>query len=304
MKRLILSVLSVALVAGCDYLRDPVLVDFPGETVVVHSLLHAGSDTVKVLLQQSTPARGDSAAALLPLSGAEVRIVGGGSEVLLVEGPEGFSACVNRDRGSLTPNPAERGCYAAVLPGGVRSGKRYVLTVNLANGPQVTGETTVPAAPEVLAPVANARITVRNFARSPRPSLANILVRAILPPETGALGARLVNIRGHFQEYSTAAMCEVDHGAPVSSTDSLHLRIFTPLRCRKGTDGQPIRAQPDSAMAQLRVVAYDSAYARFADVKFNETVRHTRASAGVQGAFGVFGSAATATREIVLIPEP
>lgn len=300
MKPLTLFVLIIT--AGCDFLRDPVRVELPRETIVVHSVLQAGSDTVKVLLQQSTPARGDSAAALLPLSGAAVRIAGGKSEALLTEAPAGFSSCFVRNRGSQVTDPARRGCYAAVLPGGVRSSQRYMLTVNLLDGRQATGETTVPAAPEVLAPVAGARISVRDF-RSSRGSLADIVVRATLPPGTGALDARLANLRGHFRERSTLARCEVDHTARVSFTDSLHLWIATPIRCRDGTDGQPIRAQPDSAVAQLRVVAFDSAYAQFAKVTFTETVRHTRASAGVRGAFGVFGSAATATRAVVLVPE-
>jgi hypothetical protein len=80
--------------------------------------------------------------------------------------------------------------------------------------------------------------------------------------------------------------------------DSIDHRILAAY-CARGSE----MVSWDSVVVRLVVTAYDTAYARYVgEVISNESVRRSRASAGVQGALGVFAGAASAERRLVLVP--
>jgi hypothetical protein len=62
---------------------------------------------------------------------------------------------------------------------------------------------------------------------------------------------------------------------------------------------QPQAVAWDSVATEVVVTAYDSAYAAFA--LHGESFSRGSTSAGLQGAYGVFGSAATNRREIMIV---
>jgi hypothetical protein len=89
----------------------------------------------------------------------------------------------------------------------------------------------------------------------------------------------------------------------VIARDSLIVALFE-VTCRQG--GTFVAR--DSISARLGVTAFDTAYARYAkevlDSRSREAIRAPRASAGIQGVLGLFGGAAAATRDVMLISLP
>jgi hypothetical protein len=60
--------------------------------------------------------------------------------------------------------------------------------------------------------------------------------------------------------------------------------------------------QPDSVEVVLAVTVYDSAYFKYVRGS-DDGIPLERASSGLEGAFGLFGSAATTGRRIVLFKQ-
>ncbi len=89
----------------------------------------------------------------------------------------------------------------------------------------------------------------------------------------------------------------------VIAFDSLIVALFE-VDCRQGSTS----VAWDSISARLAVTAFDTAYARYAkevlDSRSREAIRAPRASAGIQGVLGLFGGAAAATRDVMLISLP
>jgi len=297
--------------AGCEFLREPTFIDPPEDLLQVHSVLHAGADTVKVLVSRSGVSGGQSV--VTPVSGARVRIAGGGTEVTLREAPGGFSGCVNRVDPNL-PSAAELvmapGCYAAVVPGGIRSGERYLLSVELTDGGRVTGETVVPRPAEILRPAENARLTVQRFG-GPGGGTDSVLVRWRTPLD--AVGSFPQMQAGTVYRSGTAvpgATCQVHFFGPdvygpggiraVAPEDSLRGQVqFGGCQVRSGNTAAEVR--PDSIDALFVVQARDSAYARYARPDRDAGVRRGSRSHGLRGAYGLFGSVATGTRRVRLL---
>lgn len=313
MKREILLGLAL-LASGCDFLRDPTQIDVRGSETIVHSVLRAGSDTVAVLLQRAEPATGGNGPRIVPVSGAAVRIAGGGASVLLAEAPSGFPSCIRGERnplGEALGDSIRAGCYAAVLPGGVRAGERYELRIELAGGERIEGTTVVPGAPEILAPDANARFEVRTQIAPPYGAgVGEIPVRVRVSAGTGGAEAGLATLTA-FEDGRAApdARCRIEHGSGIRRTpadpDTLRIRIINPIDCAQQVESGYRRVEWDSLHVRLLVAAYDTAYVRYVESLYDgETVARGRASAGVMGALGVFGGAATAERPVTLVSQP
>ncbi|HEX8671795.1 MAG TPA: DUF4249 family protein [Longimicrobium sp.] len=279
------------LVAGCELARDPVTIDVERRELMVHSVLEAGSDTVAVLLTR-VAVEGDSVApSAQPVSGAAVRITGGGESVLLGEA----SARCLADAGAA-------GCYTGIVRGGVRAGETYALDIRVPGGEEARGSARVPLAPVGESPAAGARIGVRR--RPERVPAATIPVRWRGAGGAGRIGVGLV-LRTLYPRTLDIppSSCTIPQNTLWRSpaTDTATLVLYQPALCH--TPEGPV--EPDSVRAGILVVAYDSAYARYEELVRTypgKPLQRDRFAAGVTGALGVFAGVARAEREIVLVP--
>jgi len=299
--------------AGCEFLREPTFIDPPDDLLQVHSVLHGGADTVKVLVSRSGVSGSQSVVTLV--SGARVRIAGGGAEVTLREAPAGFSGCVNRFD-PMGPNTGEPvmgpGCYAAVLPGGVRPGERYLLTVELTDGTRVTGETVVPTLPEIVRPTERERLLIRRLGDGTIGRLDSLLVRWRIGPGLAAsfpIGQGGTVYRGGHPV--TGGECQVvlfgrDYyvGAPargrIAPDDSTRVEVQVG-GCRTRTATSATALRPDSLDAVFMIAAQDSASARYAHMESDAGIRKGAGAQGLRGAYGLFGSRSTGTRRVRLV---
>jgi hypothetical protein len=289
---------TLLLVGGCEFLREPTPLELTDEQVMVHSVLQAGSDTVSVLLTRVRPGSRSAARDVVPISGAEVRITGGGNTVRLAESPAGFAPCLlGRDPQTGRLQESRAGCYAAVLPGGVRAGGRYELLVLSGEG-EIRGIATVPEAPGILAPENGARVPVKETGHDDPVAFGSLSIRWSTPE--GASGADL-NLRSGavFRNGRQVANARCDLfsstiGGPDSSPETSDSRTisFWVANCT---------VRPDSVEARLFLTAYDTVYSRYAGNLFEQTARRKNFAAGVTGALGVFAGAATAERRVTLV---
>lgn len=297
--RLLLAGGAVVLLSACRH--DPLAEVELRESTSLHAVLRAGSDTAAVLLLRYDPR---SAEPFQRLSGADVAISSAGELARLREAPEGFRDCV-RSRDVFLPDPAIRsGCYAARLPGPIRSGESYRLRVALPGGDSVTGAVVVPAAPVIVSPAEGLVIRTPPPGQLLVPPSSRFTAKWTVPKDVARIEVGLVTSAVFWQGRRLAgAACIVSAGFPEedhTSADSLVYSIGQ-VGCQRGSE--PV--QWDSLAVRLVVTAYDTAYARYAaEVLSNGSVRGGRASAGIQGAFGVFAGAASDERHLVLHRTP
>jgi hypothetical protein len=90
-------------------------------------------------------------------------------------------------------------------------------------------------------------------------------------------------------------------GPLIMQTDSLRVRAHLTNCMAHGASPGDASLRPDSASVSLLLAAYDSAYAAHVVRPGGRGVRESRASPGLTGAYGVFGSVATARRRVVLV---
>ncbi len=288
--------------AGCSFLRDPTPVEAMGEQPSVHALLVTGSDTVKLLLQRVGPGvAGQEPVVVRPIPGAEVILQVGGESVRLAEAPAGFSGCVSPSVGAV--NTTTAGCYAAVLPGGVRPGAAYDLRIRLSGGATIEGRATALPALRMEAP-ARIQVAARGF---DDPTLVPLRLRGA----EGAPGAavdfipRVVYSRG---QALTDFFCSVEYPRTAVFPREPGGDVSVPLFGLSCVPRTPTGAQPDpqfrvdSVRATLRALAFDSAYVRYANIQDEQAVSLREAQEGVTGALGLFAAAARAESEVMLIP--
>lgn len=298
-----------ALAAGCDLTRGPTPLELTGETVSVHSVLRARSDTVAVWLTRSLPGTGEDGPELEPISGAQVRISGPGGSVELAEVTDTVRPCGRLDWvDTHSPDRPGAGCYGAIFPAGIEHGARYELLVVLPGGDTIRGATVVPEAPVLLAPANHTRIEVPAWSSS---SPAETLeVRWRLDPEARSVrpGPGLVAERAFERgAVQAGAFCQLvawPGGDPVGSTEvRVDLEIYSANCYRPPTETSPPAAIDwDSIHVLLRVPACDTACARYQEQVANQRYApEDRASAGLKGAYGLFGGLALAERSLVLV---
>ncbi|HEU0078099.1 MAG TPA: DUF4249 family protein, partial [Longimicrobiaceae bacterium] len=165
MRRALLALLAAA--AGCELVLPPTGIDVE-PSVQLNALLRAGVDTVAVLIERTGAEQGSLRT--VPVSGARVRLSGPGGEVVLREAPAGFAPCVREfdytDQQPV-PRPIGPGCYAGVVPGGVRAGATYSLAADLPGRGPVSARATVPHPPEPVTPTEGARFAIRPLSPAP-----------------------------------------------------------------------------------------------------------------------------------------
>lgn len=280
---LALAPLLSAVVAGC--MRDPVGLDLDPE-VAVHAVLLAGSTTANVFITRVHPSPDGLDAWIDPVSGADVVLHTPDDHVPLTEAASA-DACYR----PFDDDPAwaaTRGCYTATVPGAVRAGNRYALSIRLPDGATISGETTVPDQPELLAPADGEQVrigggdgivTVR-WRPTPPLGRAEIAVESLVPDCWAGLGEPLA--------YAQAVILDPARGEAPD------------IRLRGGCS-----ALRSAFPARFVFMSFDTAYARYADVVLGQAwAAHPRASAGLSGALGVFGSAAAAEHRIEILLAP
>jgi hypothetical protein len=309
---ILMRVLPLALflaAAGCEFVRPPTYIEAPRDRLIVHSVLTAESDTVRVLVT-IPPAPTSVNRAPVAVRGALVRLSGAGQEITLVEAAEGFSGCVAEEGwwGPMQPppGPAAAGCYAAVLPGGARPGERYSLRVEAAGYPTITGETLVPLAPDwVVSPSGNPHPMTWSMGSSG-------ISAPLLLSWSGAPGtvemphtfSEATFVEGHPSDVRCAIIpVNQNQGSigPVLRLDpdgTLEIRLLVhSCGTNPYTEGQPL---PDEIRAPIALVTHDPAYAAYADGVMR-SAGSRMAAFGLSGGFGVFGSVSITRRVVVLV---
>jgi hypothetical protein len=308
-------VLLVGILSACDLLRPPTVVEPEEDLLQLHSVLWAGSDTVAVLVEEVGVEGGRVSAR--PVSGVRVRISGEGREVVLVEAPAGFPPCIGATRWPLqavgSPPILGRGCYAGVLPGGVAAGGAYSLRAEIPGRGVASGATAVPLMPELLRPLDGTRLVASGSGwYSP------VMLRWRTRPEARqvalAVRSRAVYVGGRPVP-GVECWINVVQNQTSNSDGSLRSRADSALvsiavyECRApGALRTAPALRPDSVEAIVSVTAFDSAYTVYTEDLPGVLsggrwggIREGRASAGLTGAYGVFGSAAAARRRLMLV---
>lgn len=282
------AVMAAVLAAGCEFIRPPTWVGGDPEQLLVHAVLVAGSDSATVLVNRVGGIDGR------PVSGAQVRLLGDGAETTLLEVEEGRVPCAN----AIAPPGTHTGCYVAALPAPVRVGAEYRLEVNVPGEEPVRGRTVVPAPPEVLAPEDRLRVLadpLESRLRAPAP----LTVRWTAPARATVSGwaPRAWSPEGPIVRCDTNFINYYYLNTPELYTDSAQVQVDV-RDCYTGEGGYVSRV--DSAEVMLGVTTYDESYLAYVAESQNGVPRE-QARSGLQGAFGVFGSAATVRRRIVLV---
>ncbi len=284
MRRLLALALLLA-AAAC--VRDPDPLTFVEPALSVHGVVRAGDTTFAVTLLRRV---GDE-----PIPpGATVRVESGGVMIPLHELPA--DSALGCFMGQGAPFGAqEPRCYVARLAEPVRPGSRWTLHVLLAPGQTATGTTVVPEVPTIVRPQARQRVALSSFgdgaelriewqtADAPRvaPSLGEGVAYSG--------GRALADVRCHVAARSLSPAVGQPSGSRTTTIDDVYCA---------GQNGPAVAW--DSVIAPVLVTAYDAAYAEFS--LRGESVTRGRPGDALQGAYGVFGSAATARREIVILP--
>jgi hypothetical protein len=273
--------------AGC--VRDPVTLQLDQESLSVHSVLVAGEDRAAVLvtLVRASDQFGFGAAAR-PVTNATVRLTADGQTYQLVANQASRSACMARYQGSSLPPEIAQGCYAATVPGGLRSGVTYDLEIDAGERGLVRGRTVLPNVPQFLTPAPNTRIRLDGF-------------NPAAPPTTVRWSG--VQPKRWTELYAEALTAQCDaylaETGETGGSNLIETMEADSVRIRLGDSG--CNVPPEGMPAEFRLMAYDSNYTRYAELNFGRNATPERgASVGITGAVGVFGAAARARLPIVL----
>lgn len=291
-----------ALAAGCEFIHPPTYVDGDPEQLLVHAVLTAGSDSAAVLVTRVGTGFGAA-----PIAGALVRVIGPGGQTVLAEAAE-LAPC-SADYVPIERTEGPSGCYAAALAGGVTPGAEYRLEVDLSTGERVRGRTTVPAAPVPHSPPERVRVAVRPESWY-MVAVAPFTIRWDSEFRVGLNAwASQVWVPSGPEQRCGISMHRPENTAVDFEADSLVV-FMDVMGCGDVPDGlgtpssspggQIVR--PDSIEVTLALTAYDPVYATY--VRFGEHgVPEKQARGGLEGAYGVFGSAARSTRRVILVPQ-
>ncbi len=279
---------------------------------MLHSMLEAGSDTVRVLLTRVDPRDLQRWQTMLPLSGALVWVFSGADTVQLAEAPTDLRGCLGSPQFEQEPPFAGAGCYGAIFPGGIRSGQRYGLLARLPGGGEIRGEALVPDSLTILRPAAQERFEVVP-AGGPSTGMAQEIEWIPVQWEEGAPGVAGVMLRLHpTTVYRNGARLDdatcVAPGAGWPLLDAMDADsaafpiLYIQCLAGAGTARQPVPW--DSLEARLLVTGFDSAYVHYYSTRGERAVEHQHAAVGITGALGVFAGSATTRHPVVLVARP
>ena len=283
MKRALVAI-GLILCVACE--REPTQIELFDPRLIVHSLLRAGEDSIRVFvsrldMRESSPTESP----LVPVLNARVRIGHGADTLVLAT----RSHCVNEANGfPQYTSDLNRGCYAAAIAGGVRPGERYQLFVD-ADGERARGEAVVPVLPVMHSPAPG--ITL-HYSPTRQPELAtSVVVRwsRIDPNRRIDLSLRPVQ-----------RTCDALIMTPPERFGSARIAFLAGDTATIAPfDVQCLDATPATVPAELLLTAYDAAYSA---MRFTwTTVRPEAAAAGLMEGLGVFAAAATVAIPVTLV---
>lgn len=284
-----LAAAALMTAGACEFIRPPTYVTGDPQQLLVHAVLEAGSDSAAVLV-----GRVGGAGGMLPVSGAQVRVIGSDGQAVLLESAAERTPCSY----SPTAPGARTGCYVAALPAHLRAGGEYRLEVDLSTGERVRGSTIIPQLPVLHSPQERLRLSAQyrdGFLRA----ADSVVVRwtyTDLTSLTGSMGRVWVpNVEG----VRCSAQLNRRYYTTGERVDSARVQVEV-VGCSADFGQHQVR--PDSAEVVLGVTTYDSAYLAYVG-HTTDGIPLKEASSGLEGAFGLFGSAATARRRIILVTQ-
>lgn len=296
----------VASLAACDFVPPPTAVELEGAAVVVHSVIAAGSDTVRVLLTRVTPDAGwsvggnDFQQGVHPVSSADVRLITPEGPVSLTEEADVPVDCFGNLGESSGP-----GCYVAEVPGGIRGGVSYGLQVVLPDGSTISGVATPPAPVDIHEPAPYTRYEVAWMRSDTTRGPAEVTVRIDAAPRVAGISVSLLLAEAFVDGAADPTlMCSIDarpYPREMAVASEVPVEIHA-MRCVLREEAELRPVQPDSMHVRLLVAAYDSAFMRYRRLLYEKQVPAGDATEGVSGALGLFAGAATAERVITLVP--
>lgn len=310
------ATLAIVLAASCDFIPDPVALEDLAVRTMVHSLVRTGDDSVSVLVSRLYF---QGTGTLARVSGAAVSIAAPERVLELVEDAPGAAPCFRRaffgGREEDPPATAGEGCYVAAVPGGIDAVERYELRIELQDGTRIEGEAVAPAPPTIHAPAPGTAVVLESgeFEGGAVPAPFTL---EWTTPAAGALIEIDAFAGGVFRAGGPVpgAGCHVDadlydpdggrtfdDDIPGSSTTV----VLRNLGCSVPGDTVERVALNDwdSLHVRLRVTSYDSTYAGYYRrvIRGGGSVGEDDASAGLEGAAGVFAGVAVADRRITVI---
>jgi hypothetical protein len=280
-----LLAIGLTLCVACQ--PEPTQIELLDARIIVHSLLRAGEDSVRVFVARVDP-QGSSAreSALVAVANARVRIARGADTVVLST----RSHCVNGNEFPANSSDLDNGCYAGVIPSGVRPGETYQLFVDV-DGEAARGEALVPTLPVMHSPAPG--ITLQ-YSRTHKPELAT---SAFVRWSGTEPGRRIdLSLRPVRRECNAAiAQPNLQGGSArivLLTADTATIAAFD-VFCPN--DSQSIFP------AELLLTAYDAAYTKYLADVTSTTVRPETAAAGLTEGLGVFAAAATVAVPVTLV---
>jgi hypothetical protein len=287
MRRLTAPVLLLA-TAAC--LREPDPFEFTEPALSIHSVVRADEAGVRLILFRSSTAN----QGIEPVN-AQVTLSSGATSVPLAPAAGAQAASCYSPEFTSIDNPPP-GCYAGTLPQPAAPGSHWTLAADVAGGQTATGSTVIPAPPAVLSPAPGTRVTFVRYGQEPgefdvewqTPSAPRVEIH-VAEGTAFHNGARVQGSICFVAHQPVAAAVGQPSGSRRVQVDDVY--------CHSGPGGEILW---DSAAVPVTVTAFDSAYAEFALHGRSVTSGHRGAS--LQGAYGVFGSAASTRREVILIP--
>lgn len=302
----ILALSGALATTGC--IREPDPFTFETDDVAVHFILEAGSDSVVALVERPGGLSED----------ADVRLIDGTDTTrLIVSGPpcaESFGA---------TP-PA--GCHHARLPQPIEPGATYELEIILADGQRITGSTTVPRPLSLTSPGPGEKVVAdcrhdetcyaEYFEAPPYiDPVAEVVLRWGQPADSERLFGHIRALRTFTgdQVYGPGEGCNLGYygfghrfafggGDPATPTaDSMKITIPN-IQCA----GDLAPGRFDSVQAEARVQLWNDDYQAYLDVVFGrgQSVREAQISAGLDGAWGVFGAITPSAVPVTIVRDP
>lgn len=306
MRKMICAAVSLVLLSACEFVHSPTDVEFGGRPLVVHSVLAAGDSTARVLL--TTPKVGgfDRITGSLedeadPVRGAEVWLVGAGDSLQLKENRLPPGACYPVRRPELSDGLA--GCYSAAIPGQLRAGQEWRLTVRAEGFPVATGVGIIPTAPEILE-IDGARVRINDPDDSFSAGSADIRYRSTRP---GLLQiASAGQPRAFSSEAADSIACTLFSSGVNRQVESgvgeAELRYLSGECVRfEGNSREPVL--PDSVVTEVVVTQFSDSYLSYFLALDGKRVSQDQLSHGLEGAFGVFAGSASARQSLVIATE-
>jgi hypothetical protein len=280
--------LVVLCIAGCA--PDPTLLEFKDESVQVHALVLAGSDTASIIVLRGRRTSSiNSIEYVDPVTDAMVRLVHAGDTVVLLRGRQ----CVRASLPGPFPDTTRlrEGCYSAAIVGSIQAGETYELRIDVPGEAPIYGSARVPGAPVIQSPGAGAELQIDTTSTGFGRVLSPVLVRWAHPEPSRYVTLRLQADR---------AGC----GIRIAQPGELGYRIAAVEAV--GVDTATVGAIGSGCRtgdpARLMVTVFDTAYARYIRLARGDAMRWRDAAAGLTGALGVFGAAASAELPVILVP--